>query len=277
MAKRKKKRNPEKPTPKEIRHQRRTREERRKLLFAGGGVIALIVLILVFGYYRENIAVARAPIAVVNGQEISTNAYQERVRYQQFNLITNFGNQIDQQTLVNFLQNQLPQSTLDTMIDEVLIAQRAAEEDIAVTEQEVQAEIERQFGFTGEGAPTPTPPAGSEITTTTGSTVTREEFNQAYANFIESLETQFSVSESRYREIIRKQLLRDKVRELVTADVSDTEEQVHARHILVETEEEAQQVRERLMTGEDFATVAQEVSTDTQTAEQGGDLGWFGR
>ncbi|MFH1331243.1 MAG: peptidylprolyl isomerase [Actinomycetota bacterium] len=46
---------------------------------------------------------------------------------------------------------------------------------------------------------------------------------------------------------------------------------VCAKHILVETLEEAEAVQARLAAGEDFATVAGEVSLDTQSA--GGDLG----
>lgn len=44
------------------------------------------------------------------------------------------------------------------------------------------------------------------------------------------------------------------------------------RHILVESQEEGDDVVERLDAGEDFAEVAQEVSTDTGSAEQGGEL-----
>jgi peptidyl-prolyl cis-trans isomerase C len=50
----------------------------------------------------------------------------------------------------------------------------------------------------------------------------------------------------------------------------------NASHILVATEEEARAVIERINGGEDFATVAQEVSTDTGSGAQGGELGWFG-
>jgi parvulin-like peptidyl-prolyl isomerase len=54
-------------------------------------------------------------------------------------------------------------------------------------------------------------------------------------------------------------------------------EDVHAAHILVNTEEEAKQVRERVTTGgEDFATVAKEVSIEPAAKESGGDLGFFG-
>jgi len=53
------------------------------------------------------------------------------------------------------------------------------------------------------------------------------------------------------------------------------EEEVHARHILVESEDDAKKVVDRLKKGEDFAVVAKEVSKDTGSAEEGGDLGFF--
>jgi len=49
-----------------------------------------------------------------------------------------------------------------------------------------------------------------------------------------------------------------------------------AAHILVPTREEAVAVRERLDAGEDFATIARELSQDPGSAQNGGDLGWFG-
>lgn len=54
------------------------------------------------------------------------------------------------------------------------------------------------------------------------------------------------------------------------------EQEVHARHILLKTEAEAQDVIKKLKAGEDFAKLAAQVSTDTGSAKQnGGDLGWF--
>jgi peptidyl-prolyl cis-trans isomerase C len=53
------------------------------------------------------------------------------------------------------------------------------------------------------------------------------------------------------------------------------EQEVHARHILVESEEEAKEVKERLKKGEDFAALAKEKSKDTNA--EGGDLGFFTR
>ncbi len=51
------------------------------------------------------------------------------------------------------------------------------------------------------------------------------------------------------------------------------ETEIHARHILVATDADAEAVIKRLKAGEDFAKVAKEVSKDT--GSDGGDLGWF--
>jgi peptidyl-prolyl cis-trans isomerase C len=50
-------------------------------------------------------------------------------------------------------------------------------------------------------------------------------------------------------------------------------EEIHARHILLPTEEEAKAALARIKAGEDFAKVATELSKDP--AGDGGDLGWF--
>jgi peptidyl-prolyl cis-trans isomerase C len=51
------------------------------------------------------------------------------------------------------------------------------------------------------------------------------------------------------------------------------EEEVRARHILVETEPDAQAALKRVKGGEDFAKVANEMSKDP--GSKGGELGWF--
>jgi peptidyl-prolyl cis-trans isomerase C len=50
-------------------------------------------------------------------------------------------------------------------------------------------------------------------------------------------------------------------------------EEIHARHILLPTEEDAKAALARIKAGEDFAKVATELSKDP--AGEGGDLGWF--
>jgi peptidyl-prolyl cis-trans isomerase C len=51
-------------------------------------------------------------------------------------------------------------------------------------------------------------------------------------------------------------------------------EEVHARHILVTSEEEANKIIAQLKGGADFAALAKKFSTDPG-AQKGGDLGWF--
>jgi peptidyl-prolyl cis-trans isomerase C len=57
------------------------------------------------------------------------------------------------------------------------------------------------------------------------------------------------------------------------AKAQKPETEIHAQHILVATEDEAKAVWKRLKGGEEFATLAKELSKDT--GSEGGDLGWF--
>lgn len=52
-------------------------------------------------------------------------------------------------------------------------------------------------------------------------------------------------------------------------------EEVRARHILVEGEEDAKKIHARVKGGEDFAKVAAELSKDPGSGKEGGDLGFF--
>jgi len=52
-------------------------------------------------------------------------------------------------------------------------------------------------------------------------------------------------------------------------------EEIHARHILVDSQEEAIEVRTALTQGANFATLAFERSKDVATRLEGGDLGYF--
>lgn len=68
-------------------------------------------------------------------------------------------------------------------------------------------------------------------------------------------------------------------------DAAIMENQTHARHILLTTnevlddsavEQQLKDIRTRILGGEDFAAVARAVSEDPQSAIEGGDLGWTG-
>lgn len=50
---------------------------------------------------------------------------------------------------------------------------------------------------------------------------------------------------------------------------------MRASHILVKSEDEAKKILARIKKGEDFAKIAEQISLDTGTAKNGGDLGYF--
>ncbi len=54
-----------------------------------------------------------------------------------------------------------------------------------------------------------------------------------------------------------------------------SEEEVHARHILVSTEDEAKAIIADLKKGVAFDKLAKDKSTDKASGAEGGDLGWF--
>jgi peptidyl-prolyl cis-trans isomerase C len=60
-----------------------------------------------------------------------------------------------------------------------------------------------------------------------------------------------------------------------TAKSVTPEQEVRARHILVESEDEAKQAQARVKGGEDFAKVAGDLSKDPGSKTDGGDLGFF--
>ncbi len=124
---------------------------------------------------------------------------------------------------------------------------------------------------------TPTPTLANTPTpapTPTLNIISPETLGTEYTNWLNVISENTGLSEAKYRQIIRTVVLRDKLREVLAKEVPTAAEQAHARHILVETEEEAQAVVERLKAGEDFADLAAELSIDPGSAAEGGDLGF---
>jgi peptidyl-prolyl cis-trans isomerase D len=165
----------------------------------------------------------------------------------------------------------------------------------ATTESAPPAETQPVAGTPAEGTPeaestpeptatatmvpsaTPTlPPVSSPTPLPTATAYTREGFENEVTKTSENL-SKFGLGDMYYREFFELNALTNKLKEVITADVQAFEEQVRARHILVADEQTAKDVIARLQAGEDFAELAGELSTDTGSAVQGGDLGWFGK
>jgi parvulin-like peptidyl-prolyl isomerase len=134
---------------------------------------------------------------------------------------------------------------LDTLIQQVVIAQAAAGRGLTVDEAALDAEV------------------ASYVTALGGAAAWAD---WLAANFY---------TEAEFRETLRDSLLTNQLRDAITADLSGDVPQVRARHILVATEGEARAILARLDAGESFESLAAAASLDVTTQARGGDLGWF--
>ena len=127
-------------------------------------------------------------------------------------------------------------------------------------------------------APSATPTATAGPTSTpepTATPYTLEGFQSELDDANQGM-VKLGFDEGIFRKFFEAQLLETKLKEEISAKVAPTQTQVWARHILVADEQAAKDIIVRLQNGEDFATLAKELSTDTGSGANGGDLGWFG-
>ena len=82
-------------------------------------------------------------------------------------------------------------------------------------------------------------------------------------------------SEAELRSLIETQVYRQKVQDYVTKDIPVDQDQVWVRHIVQADQASAAAVETRLKNGENWATIALTLSTDSATKSHGGDMGWF--
>jgi parvulin-like peptidyl-prolyl isomerase len=267
MAKKRKK--TKELTRKEIRLSKKAKRQKQMILVGVAVVGFVIVALLAFGFYQEYVAKPAEPVAVVGEVPIRTDAYQKIVRYYRSNLKNQVAmlqdqlgrlDQNDESTgfLVQYYEQQieqlqtqlsdpqaLGQQALDDMIDEELIRQEAARRGIVVTPEEVQLEIETQFGYE-RNPPTPTPtPITTTVTITPTPTVapmTLARFQENYATTLEALHERAGFSEQDFRHIFESMLLRQKLEEAIGQEVPTIADQVHARQIQVENEDKAQAI-----------------------------------
>jgi parvulin-like peptidyl-prolyl isomerase len=333
-------------TPKVVtkKHIARLEREQRQIRlirgFAIGGLV-LVAALLIIGYLQLNVFAKQQPVAVVNGDNITTGQFQERVRLQRVSLYNQlnqyqyfqqaFGMDTTQQQ--QSIQAQLNSTetigdgVLNTMIDDVLLRQQAQERGITISKEEVDQYIQEAYGFYKDGTPVPTiaptefayptlsaeqlklypptmtptiaptftpeptstldpsvtatatvppfstPTSVPELPTASPTSYTLEGFQGEFQKTLEEFKG-YGISEQALRSLYEVQVLRKKLMEDQEKDVTATETQVLARHILVDTIAEATAVEELLKQGIDFGELARKYSKDTGSGANGGDLGW---
>jgi parvulin-like peptidyl-prolyl isomerase len=190
--------------------------------------------------------------------------------------------EVYKQEQFGYFPNGTPTPTITPTPVEVTYPTLSAGQLALVTPTPVRTEGPTSTPFpTATVDPAVTPEPTSTITPTpfpspTATPYTLEGYQNTFATAQAGL-VEAGLTENQYEELFETELLRKKLYEAVTSDIPQVQDQVWARHILVATDEEAQAVIDRLNDGEEFGALAAELSLDTGSGAEGGDLGWFGK
>lgn len=210
-------------------------------------------------------AIKKSAVATVNGTKITKAQFDEKMKSAIESLKSQYGTDIETTDQGKQLIEQQKTSVLDEMILEEVIMQKATEKKLVPKDADLKTEVDKNL---------------ADIKTQMG---TDEQYKAAL--------TQAGFTEATLKDYLKQKVIMNKVRDYAVKDVKVTDDQVqqeynmnktkytekpdtiHIQHILVATEAEALAVEARITKGESFEAVAKEVSTDTGSKDQGGDLG----
>jgi parvulin-like peptidyl-prolyl isomerase len=294
MAKssKKRKKTENRQTKKQLAFGRKEARQNRIILLGVGGLALLIVIILGVAVVQEVLVKPGQAVAMVDGSKIRADSFEALLTYQRYNQHMSIRNlestlqemdpdQEGSEFLVSFYEQQLAQlqsvlalaheSALNDLIDDELIRQEAEELGLAVTEEEVEMAIAEDIRQAL--APPPQTPITDTEEAPAPTPIPQDELDAFLKNVLDNI----GLTEEEFQTIVRRSLLRQKVQEQLANQVPTTGLVAHVQLIQTDTEGEAAEAWARIEGGEDFAIVAQEVSTDTLSAPDGGDLGWVAK
>lgn len=169
------------------------------------------------------------------------------------------GSDITKDDVYNLLADQNGAAAVDTLITEKIIDKEAEKEDIKITAKQVNQELDdlkEQYG--GEDTFNQTLEASGVTLSSLKEDIKKNK------EIEELLRPSIKITEKEMKEYFNE-----------NKDSFAQAAQVKASHILVDDEKTAEEMKEKLDKGEDFATLAKKYSTDTATSESGGELGYF--
>lgn len=280
-------------TKKQIARSRKESRQLRIIWTIVAAIGAVVLAVLLFAVIRELLIVPNAAVARVDGTKISVKDYQDLLTYRRYNLYSSISNLEYQLSLLDasteegqfmatyysqtlgYYQSMIgyaPDSTLDELIEDAIIQKKAGETGLSVTldeaRQSIRADIESSFASQ----------AGSITTTETISEPTPVPTSVPAAMIDETLTKyldNMGLSAASFERMVQRSLLRDKVSEILASQVPSTGLMIHVQLIVTDTQQVADTAKQRIDAGEDFATVAKEVSSETTVQTNGGDLGWL--
>ncbi|MED3712515.1 peptidylprolyl isomerase [Peribacillus frigoritolerans] len=171
------------------------------------------------------------------------------------------GKKINEDELYDALVAGYGADTLDLLITNKLVELEAEKAGIKITDEEIQKEIDVMVESYGDEK-------------------SLKEQLEASGSSMDALKKDIVVYLQTKKLVEPRITVTDDEISTYFEDNKDTfaqAEQVEASHILVEDEKTAKKVAKELAAGGDFAKLAAEYSTDTETADNGGSLGYFGK
>lgn len=172
-------------TKKHLARQQREQLQTRWIIIGTAVVLLAVVALVIYGVLNERLLKGLRPVAVVNGEKITTRDFQAQVRFQRRGLVQSalqayqfrefFGSSPDgiysilsqlYQVQSQMEPSTLGQQVLDQMIEDKLIRQEAQRRGITVSEDEIQAMLQEAFGYFPQGTPTPKPTLVPQPTST---------------------------------------------------------------------------------------------------------------
>lgn len=171
------------------------------------------------------------------------------------------GESISKNELYEQLLAQYGAEALDNLIIDKIIEQEMKKEKLEVTAEELKEELTAYMdSYGGEEA-------FAEMLAASGIEMDAIERNiEKYLVTKKLLTARIEISDEEMKVYFEE-----------NKDSFAQEEKVEASHILVEGEDTAKEVLDKLKAGEDFSELAAAYSTDEATKELGGELGFFGK
>lgn len=164
--------NETKPRQLTKKHEARLAKENKQRKYLRFGLIAIVIIVVglvVYGVLDSTVLKNVKRVAKVGSTTITVEQFQKRVKFDRQQYVSQYLTyatssyayffQSSLQNVQNSLDNyvQFGSDTLDQMVNEAVIAQKAKEMGITVTDEEVQKELEANFYFYPDGTPTPAP------------------------------------------------------------------------------------------------------------------------
>ena len=153
------------------------------------------------------------------------------------------------------------QGMIQSIIYQLLIKQGAPQYGITATEADIDQALRDEANAS----------SSTSTDTENPTTLSDAEFNEWYRQKL----NQSQLSEKEFRELYRVSVMGKRMAEYLADRVPTTAETVHMYGILLENYDKAAEVKKRIEEGEDFMTLAGELSLDGASKENGGDMGWI--